>query len=304
MNGWLALGATESGACVAHVANVNGGKPLVTLCELRQEQLNDDDAVKSLVEHFGLDRRHTVLLLNPGEYQLLQVEAPAVPVEEQKQAVRWKLKDMVDYPVEQATLDVLEISADPNNPARARYVYAVTARNDLIRDRMERLIGHGGAALEAIDIPEMAQRNIAARLEDGARGLAMLSFDNDGGLLTITAGGELYYARQIEASLSQLMVDDEERQSRSFDRVALELQRSLDSFERQFPYVGVNRLLLAPFPAREAFREFLATYLGLRVDTFNLNDVFEFEGVQGLDDLSVQAQLFGVLGAALREGAI
>lgn len=302
-NGWLALGVTDEGACLAHVVRANGGKPLVALSALRPERLSDDAGVKSLVSYFGLNGRHCALLLSAMEYQLLQVEAPAVPAEELKQAVRWRLKDMIDYPVEQATLDVFDIPGDPNNPARTGYVYAAAARNELIRDRMERLMVRGRAALEAIDIPEMAQRNIAARLEDGGRGLAMLSFNHTGGLLTFTAGGELYYARHIETALPQLMVDDEERQSYTFDRVALELQRSLDSFERQFPYIGMSRLLLAPFPAREAFREFLAAYLGLRVESFDLRDVFEFEEDSGLDDLSVQAQLFGVLGAALREGA-
>ncbi|OIQ76607.1 competence protein A [mine drainage metagenome] len=298
--GWLALGTTNRGACVAHVAGMRSGKPAVQLCELRPEMLSDAAGARSLVNRFELAMRHCALLLNVHEYQLLQVEAPAVPEAELKQAVRWKLKDMIDYPVEQATLDVLDIPGDASSPARVRYVHAVAARSGLIRDYMERLMVHGGAALEAIDIPEMAQRNVAARLEESGHGLAMLSFSDDGGLLTFTAGGELFYARQIETGLPQLMVDDEERRSQTFDRVALELQRSLDSFERQFPHVGVNRLLLAPFPARAEFREFLASYLGLRVETFDLADVFDFGSVAAPDGLDVQAQMFGVLGAALR----
>ncbi len=297
--GWFALGATNRGVCVAQVAGIKDGKPVVVLCELKQESLRDDAGVKSLVESFDLTRRQCILLLSPQEYQLLQIEAPAVPPDEVKQAVRWKLKDMIDYPVEQATLDVIDIPGDQNSPARSRYVYVAAARNEMVQGHMDRLL-ELGAGLQVIDIPEMAQRNIAARLEQEGRGLAMLSFNNAGGLLTFTAGGELYFARQIETNLSQLMEDDEERQSRVFDRVALELQRSFDSFDRQFPYVGVNRLMLAPFPAREAFRDFLASYLSQQVETFALADVFDLEKVPVLEDVSLQAQLFGVLGAAMR----
>lgn len=301
--GWLVLAGGGEGACVAHVAEpVSGKKPAVRLCQARAERL-DDAGVQALADALDLQKYRCSLLLEPGEYQLVQVETPNVPAEELKQAVRWRLKDMIDYPVEQATVDVLDIPPDPHNPGRAHFTYAVAAKNDLVGDRIARLLERGGLALEVIDIPELAQRNIAALLEDGGRGLAMLSFSQSGGLLTFTAGGELYHARRIDTGLPQLTAEDEEQQSRAFDRVALELQRSLDNFERQFPYIGINRLLLAPFPAREAFREFIASYLGLQVATFNLEDVFDLDGVPGLDDLATQARLFGVLGAALRGGA-
>ena len=102
-----------------------------------------------------------------------------------------------------------------------------------------------------IDIPETAQRNISALLEDEGRGLALVSLGANGGLLTVTCGGELYQARQIDVALGQNM--DEEHRSHAFERIALELQRSLDNFERQFPYIGVSRLLVAPFKHREEF---------------------------------------------------
>src|SRR5579859_3279881 len=49
-----------------------------------------------------LDRYRRALLLRPGDYQLLMVDAPAVPADEVKSAIRWSVKDMLDYPVENA----------------------------------------------------------------------------------------------------------------------------------------------------------------------------------------------------------
>jgi MSHA biogenesis protein MshI len=302
--GWLVLAPSVEGASVVYVSpSTTGAKPVVQLCAIRQEQLSSDAGVETLAKALHLKDYRCSLLLSQGDYLMLQVEAPNVPAEELRQAVRWRLKDLIDYPVEQATVDVLDIPSDPNNPGRANFMYAVVAKNELVAERINRLMGKGGIPLKAIDIPEMAQRNVAALLEDAGRGLAMLSFSQTGGLLTFTAGGELYHARHVDTGLQQLMTQDEEQQSRIFDRVALELQRSLDNFERQFPHIGINRLLLAPFPAREAFREFTASYLGLKVDAFDLADVFDISAVQGLDDLALQAKLFGALGAALRGGA-
>ena len=181
-------------------------------------------------------------------------------------------------------------------------MYAIAARNEVIRKRIDCFIDRSAAGLEAIDIPELGQRNIAALLEKPGHGTALLSFNQEGGLLTFTKDGELYHSRQIDVTVEQLQTPDEERRTHVYERVALDLQRSLDNFERQFPYVGVNRLLLAPFPMRAGFYDYLKSYLYLQVETFELSDVFDLTAVPELSDIAAQARAFILLGAALREG--
>lgn len=301
--GWFAMCCSERGVSVAHVLNNHDGKPVVAVGDARQENLKDNTAVKTLVTDLDLANQHCSLLLTQGEYQLIQIEKPNVPANELKQAVSWKLKDMIDYPVEQATIEVIDIPADPNNTNRQSYVYAVAAKNELISGYIQRLIAYSGSGLEAIDIPELAQRNIAAYLEQEGRGLAMLTINSGGGLLTFTSGGELYHARNIEIDTLQLQSEDSARKSSIFERLSLEIQRSLDNFERQFPYITINRLVLAPFMGREDFYDYLKTYLYIQIDRFDLADVFDFESSVELGDLAMQASLLPALGAALRGGA-
>ncbi len=304
--GWIAIHASENGTSVAHVihqhdAKSHGSKPTVMLGGTWQASLKDHAASKNLATNLSLANQHCSLLLAQGEYQLLHIEKPNVPANELKQAVSWKLKDMIDYPVEQATIDVINIPADPNNTNRQSYVYAVAAKNELISDYIRRLIDYSGSGLEVIDIPELAQRNIAAYLEQEGRGLAMLSINSNGGLLTFTSGGELYHARNIEIDTKQIQSEDSERKSSVFERLSLEIQRSLDNFERQFPYVTINRLVLAPFMGREDFYDYLKSSLYIQIDQLDLADVFEFEDKVELGDFGMQAHLLPVLGAALRE---
>ena len=35
-----------------------------------------------------------------GSYNLLQIEAPKVPPEELRSAVRWRVKDLIDFPID------------------------------------------------------------------------------------------------------------------------------------------------------------------------------------------------------------
>ena len=175
------------------------------------------------------------------------------------------------------------------------------AKNTLISDYIQRWIDFSGAGLEAIDIPELAQRNIAVFLENEGRGLAMLTINSGGGLLTFTSGGELYHARNIEIDTKHLLSDDSEQKSSVFERLSLEIQRSLDNFERQFPYITIKRLVLAPFMGREDFYDYLKTSLYIQIDRLDLMDIFNFEKNVELGDLATQASLLLALGAALRE---
>ena len=46
---------------------------------------------------------HCATLLKPGDYQLLLVEAPNVTPDELKGAIRWKIKDLIEYHIDDAS---------------------------------------------------------------------------------------------------------------------------------------------------------------------------------------------------------
>ena len=96
------------------------------------------------------------LLLAPEDYQLFAVESLNVPAEELKSAMRWRLKDMLDYHVDDATIDVLNVPGDKNADGRSHSMYAVAARNKLIAERQTAFVS-AKLPLTVIDIPDMAQ---------------------------------------------------------------------------------------------------------------------------------------------------
>lgn len=289
---------TPDGVCLAHVRRVTDNRPLVSVCAVHRADPGDGHALEKLGKEAHLNRYQCTFALSSSEYQMLVVEAPNVPAAELKTAVRWRMKDMLDFSVDDATIDVLDIPADKNAPSRARSLFVVAARNDIIRRRMETFAA-AKLPVSVIDVPELAQRNIAALLEEPGRGLALLSFGEDGGLLTFTYCGELYSSRHIEIPLSQLSQADSEQRQRHFDRITLELQRSFDHFERQFSFITLNRLILAPLPPEVNLEAYLATNLYVPVSTMSLDDVFDFSTVPGVGAVQRQ-QCFLALGAALR----
>jgi MSHA biogenesis protein MshI len=151
-----------------------------------------------------------------------------------------------------------------------------------------------------IDIPEAAQRNIAAYFEQPDRALAMLTFDENGGLLTFTSGGELYLSRRIEINTGQLTDANADIRAQYRDRVELELQRSLDYFDRQFNHLSLSRLMLSA-PAASKLQEFLSSSVGVAVVKLDLSQVMDISAVPALEDAEFAAQVLSTLGAAMRQ---
>lgn len=261
-------------------------------------------ALDKLAKDFACDRYSCSNLLSAREYQLLSVEAPNVPADELKTAIRWRLKDLLDYHIDDATIDVLNVPGDKDSPVRNHSMYAVAARNQLIGQRQAQF-EDAKIPLSVIDIPEMAQRNISAMLEPAGRGIALVSFDSSGGLLTVSFSAELYLARRIDVTLQQLQQDASEQKDDSFDRITLELQRSFDHLDRQYRFITLSKLVLFPM-GDDGIRlqTHLAANLYLPVEILDLNDLFDLTKAPELKRIESQQRYFLALGAALREEEI
>jgi MSHA biogenesis protein MshI len=146
----------------------------------------------------------------------------------------------------------------------------------------------------------MAQRNIAALFEKEDRALALLAFDVNGCLLTFTSGGEVYMARRIEISPGQLQDADETMRQQFLDRLELELQRSIDHFDRQFKHLPVQRLLVS-VPRNIGLVEILSNNLDLPVAQLDLSEVMDLGSMPDLSGDEAMVYALHTLGASLRQ---
>jgi len=300
-DGWLAVGFAPHRIDVAHVLRPVGSRPKLLRLESYDRSGDDAEALVALAKKKELGAYRCTTLLAPGNYQLLQVDAPDVPPEELRDAVRWGLKDMLEFPVESATVDVAEIPVG-QSAGRQAPLLAVAANNAVLAPRM-RAFDVARLDLAAIDIAEMAQRNIAALLEDQNRGLVMLAFDESGGMLTFTFKGDLCVGRRIEVTSAQLADADETRRAQLYERIGLDLQRSLDNFERQYTTVSVSKIVIGPCPFAPGLLEHLRDYVYLPVVPLDLTTIVDCSGVPELSQLALQAERLTVIGAALRDAS-
>lgn len=299
VEGWMSIVRSGDRIDLAHVIFPIGKRPEIRLCESFRVEGEEGVALNRLAQSRGLKRYRCTSLLGESQYRMVQLESPVVPAEERVQALRWRLKDMVDFPVEGAAIAVADI---PTEGGRQANVFAIIAPQSVVAGRMAAF--HAAhVPLEAIDIPEMAVRNVAALFEEANRGLAFLVMQAGESLLTISFGGELYLARRIEVSAQGMADADVERRQQMLERLALELQRTLDNFDRQYGFISVSRLLVCSEFDTDGTVAALGQNLYLPVQAANLSTVAGFDGIPELRSSERQAQSLLAIGAALRGDA-
>lgn len=239
------------------------------------------------------DKGPASLVLSPSVYKMRMLDAPNVPADELRSAVRWQIQDMLDYHPDDGTVDILEVP-HPEHLSHAHQLFAVAAKNSLLAEETTYAVD-AGLNLAIIDIVETAQRNLATRLEKPGRALAVFSFIETGSLLTLTLDGELCMVRSL--GVTQAHLDGE--MNSVIERLTLEFQRTLDHFDRQFGGIPVDRLFLIPSEKVGSLRDGLAGNLALPVEVMDLTHALDISAIPNVGELPTPC--FHAIGAALRK---
>ncbi|MFU8838177.1 MAG: pilus assembly protein PilM [Thiohalomonadaceae bacterium] len=271
--------------------------------------------LQQLSNKYRLNKSPCISVAESDNFSLLLVEAPEVKPDELRAALRWKVKDLLPFHVDDAVIDVFDI---PGQQQRGRppQMYVVAARLSTVQEHIN-LLEQRGVQLAAIDIPELVLRNIAMLLPEAPNGVALLHLTADSGTLIICRADILYLTRSIKLGYRQLAriltqdsgQDDEfvldeaeptpEALLQAIDGIVLEIQRSLDYCESHFSLPPVASLVLAPMVEEiPPLMPYLSSNLGIPVRMLDLNAVLDCP--QHLDD-AMQSRCLLAIGAALRQ---
>ena len=300
-SGWTAV---DAGADALYGVTVlapltHNGKPRVVKCATVSVTGIDAVAASELAKNLSVVNCPWVLSLKPNEYNVLVVEEPTVLSSEVEDSLRWSISAMINYPVSEANLDWMQIPTKTLLPNRLSQLYVMAAKSEYIAQYVQ-VFRQAKIPLQALDIRETAQRNIATLLESADEGVVLLKVDKHGVRLTTTFNGELYLDRYVEESaLGQDAIEDDVKE-RIGERVVLQVQRSLDFVARTLGFIDVKRVLLAPSIGNLDFGDIVGQNLQVPVERLDLGSVFDFSQTPELMQQENQARYFYALGAALR----
>lgn len=280
------------------LANVTRERDQLFLAKCsRQEFRNPQHLRESLaeqIETLGLQGTPCNAVLAPRDYSLYLVEAPAVEPDEMRAAVRWKVKDLLDMPIDDVAIDVFPVPEDAFN-GRNQMLYVVAAAKSRIAAVIELCKG-ARLELAAIDIPEMAMKNISTLFSEERGSQAFIALKTNGSNMNITRNGDLYLARTVNTQVPPDVMGSADWGSLR-DRLVLEIQRSLDYYESQMSQPPVKELLIAPRPDGAMLVKSLQEVLPVKVGM--LEYAQRLESAPDISEETRHASLFAV-GGALR----
>ncbi len=235
------------------------------------------------------------LVLDQSDYQLLLVDAPDVSSDELKEAIRWRVKDLINLPLDRAAIEVFLLPSDGVRGDK-QMVYVVAADLHKIKQLVD-MVNDSGLELLSIDIRELALRNLASLKEErdeGGRGVAIARVLEGQGSVSIYRQDNLYLSRQFKVNYKGGLLDE-----LPVDNLVLEIQRSLDYFERQMGQAPPSCLYLCGENISEdKITEDITQGLPIPVKLLKLHDELELD--EGIDESLVHLSI-GALGAVRRE---
>ncbi len=291
----IGIDVRPEGVALARVERSRTGRGRLVFAEWRltEDGVQARDAIFQAEKAHALRGVGAVSVMDPSSYSLLLVEAPDVEPAELRAALRWRIKDLIDFHIDDTVIDVFDLPGDTPR-GRARMMYVVAARAPAVRARVD-ILDASHLRLSAIDIPELALRNVAALLPEDVGGVALLHLCEGRGLIVITHQSSLYLARAIEFD-----PDPGDGGERARETFTLEIQRSLDYYESHFGQPPVQGVVLSQGAERDAgLEEHLRRNLPVAVKALDLEGVLECADPPSA---AVIARCLPAIGAALRQG--
>jgi MSHA biogenesis protein MshI len=260
------------------------------------ESQRDEQAVAQLLQRGILRDAHVILVLGAEHYNTYPLPAPTVPQTELREALRWKLREMLSYSPEDAVIDFVHLAPAADSRAAESLLAVAALRRSVVQATAPFL--EAGIDLQAVDIAEMAQRNVLVRLPGAEAGSALLGIEESSALLTVVHQGALCLTRRIQIPRS-LNVDDDDPEHVAA-RIATQVQRSLEVVERQSGLPPIRTVWIGPHPDCALIARCAAEQTGLDCLQLDLQAEFRFATtVRELAPEQAPAVLIAI-GAALR----
>lgn len=286
------------------IANYSGNGTLRLICCQFIPGADNQSWQRSLdaiIDQYTLAHYDCHLVLNHGHYQRINIDAPAVPDGEISEAIRWKINDLIEFPLDKAVIDFY-----PSPPAKransAQMLEVIACSSDQIELQAEKCI-NAGLQLKVIDIQETVLRNLAALLPENHRGIAILHLLEATGTILIEKDSTIYLSRQFDIGYKKLNldcygIDSTESARQTQTQLALEIQRSLDYVESYYGIPPISGVAIIPLAEHtQNLVDILNQHLGISTRIMDLCALIDCDIL--LDD-ATQSLCSPVIGATLR----
>lgn len=218
---------------------INKTSEVVELLSTTSVEITDLDSLSlilpTITKQNDLKNSPVYWLLAPEDYQLFLIETLPVHQEEFEQALRWRIRSLISFPIEEAIIDHFFLPPKKNtaNPM----VAAVVSRKNNFQPMID-LFNQINLNLKIITIPELALCHLTTLYENDERSTAMLYFHQNMVILNITREKTLYFTYRLNWNNSANPVNAD------YEQLTLDIMRYFDYFQGQWRHPSPSRVFI------------------------------------------------------------
>lgn len=235
-------------------------------------EATSDLITKSLagdVEEYGLYGSFCQLILAPSLYQLVLMDALDVNPKEMAKALRWQLKGLIDYPLNDIAVDAFIVPPHGAGDKRKKVFAAVTLQSALV-NRVQ-WIENCCLKVHSVSIAELALSALLSRfpMTTDAPQL-VISYDDEICQLHVFYRGDLYLFRSLTMNRTITQPNSMAKQD-----MLLEIHRSIDYCLMELKFPEPKHVFFTPaFYEALDLLDFLKEELGKDVQVLDVNSLF------------------------------
>ena len=290
--GLLSIEIKPTGAAVAYSPNPDTKN--ISFCELKEYENNLETDTCEFKEHISklvlkhhLKKNNCNLVLHPDFYRLTLVDTPNVPRAEYKKAIRWQIKDIISYPLEDVAIDIFNPGETEENTKK---IYVIAAQKSFLQ-KIVNVVQDCGLYPIAVDIREFAVRNLIAELAKPSETIGFLNLTDDGCILILIKERHVQFVRHFPIKLDFL-------KNNNYSGLITELQRSFDYCQTELDQELPERIFIPPtMDIDNTITQNIEKSLQKETSIFNLRDIVNLETSI---DKQAESDCWSAIGGTLR----
>lgn len=271
-----------------HLMYVDCTPNLMRVIALEKYKFKTD---KELIELFGrISRQYNLQtvpiywILNDKDYQIFFLEPMAVPENELRQALTWRLKNSLQK-MGETIVDYFKLPSKSSAPNQ-EMIAAVVASQDSIKKFLS-ICGTYRMNVNVIDIPELVLHNLTSLEENDDKGTALIYIKAGTCILNISKNKILFLTRKIVIRFN--------KEENNLKEVSLEIIRYFDYFQSYWRHPPPSRVhLIAEKENESELAQALSQLLALKIMPFSFD--YPIATSTPINDVNLL-----LLGAAFRE---
>jgi len=242
------------------------GKPRVVVEHVSKGQ--HATKLKVLVAQHKLADAEVNLVLATQFYKSYLIDAPAVPQQEAAEASKWRVKDMLDFDINEAIVDVFAYPEEALRGRKAQLNVRVT-RTSFVAQQLDYMKGSGLDVTRIVSADLAVASLLAEESSQSKHVVALLYLSGSYGMLVLVKDQRLYLSRDFDFNFSSL--SEPAQQQSQLDQLTLEVQRSFDYFESQMGLAPPKLLKLSTPDTRLPLANMIGGVLGIQIENVSLD---------------------------------